>query len=206
MNSRGVHQGPQQAAGLTLIEMVIAMATLGVVLAGVLGVMLLNIKHSADPLVQKQELLAAESLLEEIKQKPFPACDPDDPQWQVYDPANSSGTPMTCSSGYSVDTLPLGPQAHEDRYGSAPYNLPYDDVADYNGFAMTSGIQDINGQTVLPGYSAHVSIDQQGGVSPLGTGIPASDLLRIVVTVTGPDQSQTSLTGYRFRYAPYARP
>lgn len=206
MISRCAPARPRQAAGLTLVELVIAIAVLGVVLAGILGMMLLNIQHGTDPLVQKQELMIAESLLEEIKQKPFPACDPDDPQWQVYDPANSSGTPMACSSGYAVDTLPLGPQVNEDRYGSAPYHLPYDDVADYNGFAMTSGIQDITGQTVLPGYAAQVRVDQQGGVAPLGTGIPPADLLRIVVTVTGPDQSQMYLTGYRFRYAPYARP
>ena len=57
--------------GFTLIEVIIFIVVLGAGLAGILSVFNTSIKNSADPLVRKQTLAIAESLLEEIVQKEF---------------------------------------------------------------------------------------------------------------------------------------
>ncbi len=53
-------------AGLTLIELVIAMVVVSVAVGGVLLVMNYATSHSADPVLQRQALAIAESYLEEI--------------------------------------------------------------------------------------------------------------------------------------------
>lgn len=60
---------PQQ--GFTLIELIIFIVVVGVGVAGILSVYTTSIKSSADPMVRKQALAIAESLLEEIVQKEY---------------------------------------------------------------------------------------------------------------------------------------
>lgn len=64
MNSR-------RQKGFTLIELIIFIVVVGAGLAGILSVSTTSIKSSADPLVRKQALAIAESLLEEIVQKEY---------------------------------------------------------------------------------------------------------------------------------------
>jgi len=64
MNSR-------RQKGFTLIELIIFIVVVGAGLAGILAVSSTSIKSSADPLVRKQALAIAESLLEEIVQKEY---------------------------------------------------------------------------------------------------------------------------------------
>jgi len=52
--------------GVTLIELVISMLIISVALVGILSVINLTTRHSADPLLQRQALAIAESYLEEI--------------------------------------------------------------------------------------------------------------------------------------------
>lgn len=58
-------------SGFSLVEVIIFIIIVSVALAGVLGVMNLTILHSADPLIRKQSIAVAESLLEEIEQQNF---------------------------------------------------------------------------------------------------------------------------------------
>ena len=60
---------PQQ--GFTLIELIIFIVVVGVGVAGILSVYTTSIKSSADPMVRKQAVAIAESLLEEIVQKEY---------------------------------------------------------------------------------------------------------------------------------------
>lgn len=60
-----------RSAGFSLVEVIVFIVIVSVALAGVLGVMNLTIAHSADPLVRKQAIAVAESLLEEIKLQNF---------------------------------------------------------------------------------------------------------------------------------------
>jgi MSHA pilin protein MshD len=57
--------------GFTLIELIIFIVVVGAGLAGILSVSTNAIKSSADPLIRKQTVAVAESLLEEILQKDY---------------------------------------------------------------------------------------------------------------------------------------
>jgi MSHA pilin protein MshD len=154
----------------------------------VLSVFVESTRGSADPLLRRQALAIAESLLEEVQLMPFTFCDGDD--------ANVATAAGTGGCAGAVDNV--GPEAGESRLGSPPF----DHVNDYHGFAM-SGIVDLT-NTAVPGlaaYSANVSVAAAAlGSIAAGSG----DALRITVTVTGPDGSTVTLDGYRSRHAPNA--
>ncbi len=57
--------------GFTLIELLIFIVVVSAGLAGILSVMNTSVKSSADPMVRKQTVAIAESLLEEILQKSY---------------------------------------------------------------------------------------------------------------------------------------
>jgi MSHA pilin protein MshD len=61
--------------GVSMIELIIFIIVVGLALTGVLSVMNLTNRQSADPMLRKQALAVAESLLEEITLKDF--ADPD---------------------------------------------------------------------------------------------------------------------------------
>ncbi len=61
--------------GFTLIELIIFIVVVGAGLAGILSVMNTVVKSSADPMVRKQAMALADSILEEILQKEYQ--DPD---------------------------------------------------------------------------------------------------------------------------------
>lgn len=63
------------ARGFTLIELIIFIVVVGVGLAGIVSVMNTVVKSSADPMVRKQAIALADSVMEEILQKAFD--DPD---------------------------------------------------------------------------------------------------------------------------------
>lgn len=62
---------PRRHRGFTLIEMIVAIVVIGVGLSGVLAVFSTTVGKSADPLVRKQMLTAADDLMEEILLKPY---------------------------------------------------------------------------------------------------------------------------------------
>ena len=175
--------------GFTLVELVLFIAIMGIAVAGVLMAYDHAARDSADPVVKKQALAIAESLLEEIQQMPFTFCDPDDPAVSTAASAAGCATPEA-----------MGPEAGETRYSAG---TPFDNVNDYNGFNTATdalpGIRQIDGTLVagLGSYSAAVTVAQVA----LG-GVPASDSLRITVTVTGPANVTVTIDGYRTRYAP----
>ena len=184
---------PSRARGISLIELVMFIVIVGLALAGVLLVMSTTTKSSADPLVRKQALAAAESLLEEIELQAFTYCLPTDPLATTA----TSASGCTGGVGGSEDTLPT-----TTRVASAPSARDANNVADYHKFSMTP-IADVTGATVggLNGYTASVNITQAGASFSL----PAADVLQIDVRVqSGP--TDLTLTGYRFRYAPKALP
>ncbi|WP_296893833.1 type II secretion system protein [Thiobacillus sp.] len=179
--------------GLSLIELLVFIVVVGIAVTGVLSVFSLNARTSADPVVQKQALAIADSLLEEVLAKPYTYCDPDDAN--VETAQNALVGPLGCA------TTPEGMGREVAQGESRNANLtPFDNVNDYNGFAMT-GIVDPSGNAVpdLNGYSASVQV--QTPPVPL-TNIPAGETLLVTVTVTGPGNHGVTLSGYRTRYAP----
>ena len=61
----------KRQTGISLVELIMFIVIVSIALAGVIGVLNMNTSHSADPMVRKQAMAIAESLLEEIEHKEF---------------------------------------------------------------------------------------------------------------------------------------
>lgn len=176
--------------GVSLVEVILFMVLVGIAAAAVLGVFAGTMKRSADPLIDKQALAIAESLIEEIRLMPFTYCDPDDAQ------VTTATAAVIGATGCATTVEAAGPEPGETRYSTT---APFDNVNDYNGFALAGGIRDITNTVVplLAAYSATVR------VTPLAFGgVPAADALQIAVTVTGPGNRSVRLDSIRTRHAP----
>ena len=183
--------------GISLIELIMFIVIVSVALAGILLVMNVTTKSSADPLIRKQALAIAESLLEEVELQPFTYCDPNDVN------AAAAVSAVSCSAGMDQDKggapLTSATPNTETRYDA---NFPYDNVADYGGFNMAPIFSITDGVTPIPGlgsYAANIAITRIGTVL-LGSPADGNALL-ITVTVTGPGV-QVVMDGIRTRYSP----
>lgn len=178
----------KQQAGISLIEVVIFILVMGIGVIGLLRLMNSTVLRSADPLLQKQALVVAESLLEEVMLQPYTVCDP-----AAYDP--TTGT-CTQAEGPGPETIGGTPQT---RYSPT---TPFNNVNDYHNFTMNAGIYAISdGATVIPGlekYTANVTVTEVGGEF----GLAAGEAVRVNIRVTNPAGEEVALSGYRFRYAP----
>jgi MSHA pilin protein MshD len=202
--------------GLTIVELIIFIIIIGVAAAGVMQVLSLAARNSADPARRKQAMLIAEAYMEEVQQAQMTACDPAD--------VNA----ITARQASDCASIPedFGPENNNVR--------PYDNVNDYvkqhyvlgtpvrafapNGIDLdvagnpigANGVGGALGNTSLTGITTTLTLNAAtlgpaGQVAP-GTG-NALDGLRITITVTygtGPNDVIT-LDGYRLRYAPEAR-
>lgn len=183
-----LHPG-QRTRGLTLIELLLFVVVVGIALSAMLKVFVTATTASVDPMIRRQQLAIAESLLREVQLMPFTYCDPElDPN------ADTAANAAACSS---VEAM--GPEGGQSRY-TAPY---FNNVNDYAGFSM-SGIRDVSNTAVagLSGYTASVAIS-----TAVLDNVPSTDALKITVTVTAPDnkpENAVSLQGWRTRYAPNA--
>lgn len=178
---------PRLHRGLTLIELLLFIVVIGIALAAVLQVFVTATRSSADPVLMRQQLAIAESVLREVTLMPFTWCDPD--------LAPNAGT--AASAADCTVTEGSGPEGGQART-SSPY---FNNVNDYAGFTA-AGITDLAGQAVpgLAGYRVAVAVAQQA----LDTVPSDGSALKITVTVTAPDNSTVSLQGWRTRYAPNA--
>lgn len=57
---------PATQAGITLVELILSMVIISIALVGIFSVVNFTVSHSADPVVQQQAVMIAESYLEEI--------------------------------------------------------------------------------------------------------------------------------------------
>ncbi len=183
--------------GLSLVELIVFIVVVGVGLAGILGVMNLTTRASADPLIQKQALAIAEAYLEEILAMPFTYCDPDDANATT---AESTGAVNPSDPTRCATTLEaVGAEGGETRSGGV---TPYDNVNDYASLAAAVPAT-LDGVAIagLGDYQVSVAV-----VAEALSTVPAAAGLRVTVTVTGPANTTVSLDGYRARYAPNALP
>ncbi|HEY8606813.1 MAG TPA: type IV pilus modification protein PilV [Noviherbaspirillum sp.] len=186
----------RRQAGLTLVELIISMVIIGVGVVGILQVLTLTARHSADPQQRKQALAIAEGLMEEVRMARFTFCDPSDAN------AALATTAATGAAGCATTPEQPGPDAGEIR--------PYDNVNDYVAAFGTpqSYTTDAAGNAftaTVGAYQASVAVTQDGGLGPAGTQVPADAALRITVTVAYGNDAVV-LEGYRTRYAPRALP
>lgn len=160
--------------GFTLIEVIIFIVVVGAGMAGILSVSTTVVKSSADPMVRKQALAIAESVLEEVLQKEY--CDPDT--------VDSSTNPPTCPVRIAAD-----------QEGSR--NL-YDDVDDYNAATQAlfnSGSGAGAWPVALDGYALAIAVT----VDTTVVGNAALPAKRVQVTVSRGNES-VALVGYRGNY------
>jgi MSHA pilin protein MshD len=194
--------------GVTLIELILFIVIVGVAVGGILTVMNLTNRGSADPVRRKQALIIAEGLLEEVELAKFSYCDPADP---------AADDEVNTTSSAACTTVP-------ERWGQlAPEPVasgrPYDNINDYvtapdtwsTAFNNGAGdLVDANGAKLdVTGYTARLKIAPAvlGGIGNDLTGAPNpantadTNVLRITVEVSYDGESVT-LDGYRVRYAP----
>ena len=173
------------------------MIIVSVALAGVVSVLNVTVKASADPMIRKNMLSIAESLLEEVQLKPFTWCDPDDATAAT---ATSAAVSVTaCSAAIEA----IGPEAGELRTSAT---TPFDNVNDYNGLVLPSPIPSVSGTSFAPaGYSARIAVTAEAGLGPSGLRPASTEALLIAVTVIWGGDSLT-LHGYRTRYSPNTLP
>lgn len=181
---------PRRAQGLTLIELLLFVVVVGIALAAMLRVFTTTTLASADPMIRRQQLAIAESLLREVQLMPFTWCDPTAPNVETATAATTS------ECGGTVEAA--GPEAGESRYGPTYFN----NVNDYNGFSM-AGIRDLANTAVsgLSGYAASITV----APAALDSLTAGGEALQITVTVLGPNGKPAdaiTLQGWRTRYAP----
>jgi MSHA pilin protein MshD len=89
-----INQPVSRQSGISLIELIMFIVIVSIALAGILLGMNQITGHSADTMLRKQALTAAESLLEGIEAQPFS---------NIQTQVNSvNGTPIPGLAGYSV--------------------------------------------------------------------------------------------------------
>ncbi len=169
----------QHQQGFTLIELVIFIVIVSVALAGVLTVLNITAKSSADPMIRKQALAIAEALMEEVMLQPYTYCDPDDAT------ADTATSEVGCTSEATI-----GHELGESRTSST---TPFDNVNDYHDLNTTTNIA--GGGAAK--YTANVTV-----TSETLNSAPA-----LLITVSVNSGSETiSLQGYRTRYSPNTLP
>lgn len=110
------------AQGFTLIELIVFIVIVGVALAGVLSVLNIAAKSSADPIQPKQAMLVAESMLEEILLKSY---------------ANPSGgyvaaCPATCDRSRFDDVSDYAGYSSSGVYSLDNLTAPVSGLGNYN--------------------------------------------------------------------------
>lgn len=170
----------RRQAGVTLVEMVIFIMIVSLSVAGILIVMTATTQRSADPMVQQQALLIAESYLEEILHKRF-----------------RDESPSTANS-----ICPTPEVAGRTAFDNV---CDYHNLNDTAGAVDQLG----NTVAGLTAYNVSVSvIGSVGDATALGptisqiTNVTALRVLRVDVEVTHDDTPdfQMRLTGYRTNY------
>ncbi len=171
--------------GFTLIELVIFIVIVSVALAGVLTVLNITTKSSADPMIRKQALAIAEALLEEVMMQPYTYCDPDD----------ATAATATSTAGCTTTVENIGPDVNPNGTTEtrASSTNPFDNVNDYHGLSTTTNIA---GGGVAK-YTANVTVAN-------ATLNAVSGLLITVAVNSGTET--ISLQGYRTPHSPNSLP
>lgn len=189
--------------GVTLVELIVFIVIVSVAIAGVLKTLEIANRGSVDPMLSKQALAIADSLLTEVEQQAFTFCDPDDANASIATSTSGCASTSQDNGGGTLGPIP----SSETRYSATN---PFDNVADYNGFVMPGGgctgicnPGDTTPIANLTGYAASVTVARISSGSALFSAIGnASAVLKITVQVTGPANTLVTLVGYRVRYAP----
>jgi len=157
--------------GVTLVELIIAMAIVGVALTGLVAAYNRANVASADPLVTQQMLAVAETMMEEIMQKPYAGDGANPGNRVLYDEIRDY-------AGYA-------------RTGIV--NVNGDPAPGLERYAVAVAVD-------CPGNSGANGANCPGAAGvPAIPGVNVGDALRIQVTVSAPGAQPLVLTGWRTR-------
>ena len=156
--------------GFSLVEAIVFIVIVSVALAGVLSVMNLTTQRSADPLIRKQAIAVAESLLEEISLQNFTK------------PSGGFPGPYTQANRQYFDSI--------GDYNSLP---PSTGIYPIDSGTVILGLE---GYKLV---SVTVAPAALGPASNLIT-VASNGARIITVTVQGPDGVSVALSGYRTAY------
>jgi len=161
-----------RASGMTLVELVMAIALAGLMVAGLMAAYSSLAVHSADPMIRIQTVAVAESLLEEALLKPF------------LDPSLLNSP--------DPDPCPASPGGDRDGFNN---------VCDYAGY-KSNGIRLPNGTVIdgLENYSVEITVETEDDLGASPATVPVDCALKVTVAVTSPLNEITVLTGYRTNY------
>ncbi|OGT01935.1 MAG: hypothetical protein A2Z65_02065 [Gallionellales bacterium RIFCSPLOWO2_02_58_13] len=162
---------PSSQRGVSLVELIMFIVIVSVALAGILLVFNVTTKGSADPLVHKQALAAAESLLEEI-------------QLQDFSPPSGVSSAGTMNDVFA------------DR--AAVYHTVLDYHQFPLGDGM--GIYPLNGGTPITGLENYRIKATVEPLAADWNGVLAASAVLITVTVTVPQGTPIEISGYRTDY------
>jgi MSHA pilin protein MshD len=109
--------------GFTLIELIIFIVVVSVALAGVLTVLNITVKSSADPIQPKQAMLIAEAMLEEILLKPY-----NNPPIDGY----AASCPTTCNRAQFDDVQDYAGYATTGTYSLDDLTTPIPGLENYD--------------------------------------------------------------------------
>ncbi|MFZ3019635.1 MAG: type II secretion system protein [Gallionella sp.] len=141
--------------GISLIELIMFIVIVSVALAGILLVMNVTTKSSADPLVRKQALAVAESLLEEI-------------QLQDFNSADGTNTTVT-SANRSTDYHVVRDYDGLNMAGIS--SMAGDAVAGLSGYSARVAVADAALGTVAAGSAVLITVTVD---HPLGDSVQLS--------------------------------
>ena len=187
---------PIAQRGATLIELIVFIVIISVAVAGIMAVLNISVRHSADPLIRKQMLAIAESLMEEVQLQPFTFCDP------TKDIAKTAVNEAACGTDKPSEGPPGG---ITDR---SLYNnvINYKDIVLGSPDDAGSQIPDMTNlaDNASPkGYWATIQVAKDGTLGPAASKLAQDEVLRITVTVASAFSDETIvLEGYRTRWAP----
>jgi len=209
--------------GLTMIELIAFIMIVGIAVTGILLVMNYHAMHSADPMMRKQALAIAESVLEQVESARFSYCHPSDPQATTATSAATSAVGVGASGCSSASYIEgVGPMTGNGD--TAPWNNVANYVDTTHGYALGQAMPytlvDVNNgapsASINGTYTTTLTISKGTlpGITPTAppTGMASSltdnganaalgSVLLITVTVSYAGGSIT-LDGYRTQYAP----
>lgn len=158
--------------GFTLLELIIGIVVFSISLTVVLSLIAPQAAQTAEPLRQVKAAKLGQSLLNDILSRSFDE--------------NSDRSPPfeTCNQKGSCSTT-LGPEETNES--------DYDDVDDYNGFALA----DVGG--IYANYSVSVVVEYDSDLSD-STANDGDTFKRVDVAVTAPDGQTYGFSAYRGSY------
>ncbi len=130
--------------GVTLVELIVFVVILGVALAGILAIFVNTTRSSADPLMRKQGIAVAESLLEEVLSVPL-TC-----------PAGATCQPVTPSNRTAIHAITdyNGLNLTPITKIGGPFPIPVPNLNNYTA-SVTVASTPLNG---APGYLITITV------------------------------------------------